>query len=108
MSPRRTAIASLAAASLVLGTFGVTQAQTSSTKSPSPTKSPSTSSGAGQAAGPTGKGTSGKGGGTSSTGQIKVAAPTGIDALPKKVQDKLNAKRADAKKHHSSSTHPAT
>src|SRR5438045_2179481 len=104
MRPRRTALASLAALSLVLGTFGVTHAQIP------PAKSPSTSSGSGHPAGQTGKGTAGKHGGTPSGGQIKLAAPSvasGIDTLPQKVQDKLNAKRAGLKKHHVTSIHPA-
>src|SRR5260221_572067 len=105
MRPGRTALASLAAVSLVLGTFGVTQAQIP------PAKSPSTSSGTGHPAGHTGMGTPGKHGGTPSGGQVKLAAPSvasGIDTLPQKLQDKLNAKRAGLKKHHATSLHPAS
>src|SRR5258708_23039014 len=100
MRPGRTALASLAAVSLVLGTFGVTQAQIP------PAKSPSTSSGAGQPAGQTGKATSGKVGATPSGGQIKLAAPnvaSRIDTLPKKLQDKLPAQVARTKKHRATS-----
>jgi hypothetical protein len=105
MTPRRTALALLAAIPLALGTPGVTQAQTPSAKSPA------TASGAGQAAGKTGMGTPGKGAGTPTAGQTKFAAPnvaSGIATLPKKLQDKLNAKLTGTKKHHATSIHPAT